>query len=339
MAYSYFCGWDVSKDKLNYCVINSTHQILEQGEVTNSKAAIAKLLKRMARDYDATNGKLLHGVENTGLYTNYLLGSAAMKQYPIWLEDAFQINRSSGRRTDKTDELDAKAIADYVVRFHQTHCKLYELPRQALLQLREVEGIRKILVASKAKIITSSQERNKFRLHNASMGRFETIIKAQIKSLKKAISDLQAIIFDIIQADVELKQLIKIVRSVPGMGPVTGVAMLIETEAFTKVKTAKACASYAGIAPRRQQSGKLLDRVGRSHKGNQAIKTALHQAAHCLIGHQGIWQDCYKKNRAKGMKYRSAINVVRNKICRVLFACVKNGTMYQKKLHLNLQVL
>jgi len=121
---------------------------------------------------------------------------------------------------------------------------------------------------------------------------------------------------------------------VPGIGPKNVLAIIAITEMFNKITTASACASYAGISPHQHQSGSSLKRAGRVSKAaNRELKTAFHQGAQFLIIHPSPFQALYQRLRDKGRSYRQAINAVRNKMIKVLYACLDKNVTYDKKYH------
>lgn len=334
MAYSHFIGFDVSKSKLNYCLLHQG-QILQEGQIANHPLKIKGLFNKLIRHYDLEFSQLLCCCENTGLYTNFLLRTGAHLKLPTWLEDPFQLNRSLGRRRDKSDAIDARAIADYAQRF-QDKVQLYELPSAAVELLEQVHDLRRLLVKFNQQLKTSLQERQAYRLQPTSRAVLQKVAQRQIRQTQKNIKALEAELLRIIEADQALKATYQLARTVPGMGPVTAVSVIVHTGCFKKVNTAKKCASYAGISPHLQQSGQSLNRSARTAKGHVELKTAFHMGAHCLISHPGPYRDLYLRLRAKNKTYRQAINAVRNKVIRVLYACVKNNQPYDKKIHLGL---
>jgi transposase len=118
------------------------------------------------------------------------------------------------------------------------------------------------------------------------------------------------------------------------------IVILVITGLFERIPSAGKCASYAGISPHERQSGTTLrQRFRASRSASRSLKTAFHQGAMSLIQGDNLFNQLYRRLRAKGRSHKQAINAVRNKIIKVLYACLGKDTMYCKKYHQNLQGL
>lgn len=332
MSYSHFLGFDVSKLTLNYCLYDQQRKTLTEGQIDNKVAAVKKLLSQLCSQHQVVAQQLLICCENTGLYTRHLLAIKLDVEVDIWMEDPFQLNRSGGRQRTKTDVVDARLIAEYASRFWD-RADLYELPSAALAAVSQVYGLRELLVDFKRRLKTSTKERFEYDHHAQDNATLAAVVVAQLQSIKDGIKRLEQEILRLIATDERLNKLYSLVRSVPGMGKVTSVALILYTGQFKRVPTARKCASYAGISPHRRQSGSSLNVKGRTIKGHVGLKTALHQSSHCLLAGDNYFKQLYDRLKAKGHTYRQAINAVRNKLIRVVYACVLSEKPYEKKLH------
>ena len=235
--------------------------------------------------------------------------------------------------THKTDTYDTRMIADYAYR-HSDKADLYELPSQALALVCELKGLRSQLVDCKKSLSVSLKERSAFLLYKStSLSAVERVIQTVLDEFKSAIKALEKQILDAIAEDEKLKGICELTRSVPGMGPVRAIEVIVTTGCYRKIPTARKAACYAGIAPHRRQSGTSLNQLGRCGKGHVGLKTALHQSCHCLIGSDNLFRDFYRRKREEKQNYLQAINAVRNKLLHVVYSCVQNGRPYDKKVH------
>jgi transposase len=301
---------------------------------------------------------VLHCVENTGLYTNPLrlasqtageqtaggvpseAQATASTPPPIiqlWCQDALQIKLSTGRQKDKTDMLDAERIARYAYRFAD-QARLYVPRPAALRKLKVAVQQRAKLVAIKKGLGVSYRELTAFALAPVDP-ELEHIMQAQLDSLTQHIAALDRHLLTLITANEELQRQYRIAVSVPGIGAASAPVILALTGGFKEVPTARACASYAGISPHAHQSGTSIRRRGQTSKAsNEQLKTAFHMGVISLLRTDNLWHQLYDRLRQKGRSNLTAINAMRNKTIRVLYACIKNDVMYDKNLHVNLQV-
>lgn len=330
-------GWDCSKAKLNYCLMDPDAQIIAEGEVMNRTRSIKALLLLLQRRHGLSLQQVLHCVDNTGYYSRPILPLADELGLFIWLEDPFQISRSIGRTKDKTDQIDARYHARYAIDFRRK-AKAWQMDRQLTEQLKQLNRQRLLLVRNRQRILTSLQEARAFSLVDFDPTALE-ILERHIAQVNQAIAELETRIDQLIQADVEAAHQYQICRSVPGFGPKNTLVVLVVTGLFNRIKTARAAACYAGISPHQKQSGSSVRRRPKtSRAANAELKTALHQGAMSLMNLDNPFGQLYRRLRQKGRSHLQAINAVRNKMLRVLYACIEKDTMYCKNLHENLQV-
>lgn len=64
----YFIGVDLSKKKLDFCVMFEGKVVYEE-ETANYQSAIMLLLRHLEEDYGIANGQMLICAEHTGQYT------------------------------------------------------------------------------------------------------------------------------------------------------------------------------------------------------------------------------------------------------------------------------
>jgi transposase len=339
MTYQYFCGWDISKLTLNYCLHDLQGRVVQEGQIKNSSSAIAALVKQLHTRFSIAKGAILHSAENTGQYAHPLCQTSAELHFPLWLEDAFQLNRSMGRRREKNDRIDARGIAEYTRRFTDK-AKLYELPSKFQLKMEHLAKVRQHILGNAQRSKTMFQEMQQFSLVPIDTRTVE-IFNEHLQQMKHQLELIeQQIEACIAEADPFIQRKIAVARSVPGIGPKNSIVILVITGLFERIPSARKCASYAGISPHERQSGTTLrQRFRASRSASRSLKTAFHQGAMSLIQGDNLFNQLYRRLRAKGRSHKQAINAVRNKIIKVLYACLGKDTMYCKKYHQNLQGL
>ena len=83
----------------------------------------------------------------------------------------------------------------------------------------------------------------------------------------------------LIDSDEELHKTSAIVQSVPGIGPITATQLIIKTNNFTRVTTAKKCATLAGISPWPNSTGNSDRGCHISKMGDTELKKLLFLCA------------------------------------------------------------
>ena len=64
-------------------------------------------------------------------------------------------------------------------------------------------------------------------------------------------------------SDTTIKRLVELITSVPGVGLVTAIYIVTKTKEFRDISDPKKFACYAGVAPFKAESGKILNRKAR----------------------------------------------------------------------------
>ncbi len=93
--YTYFIGIDISKSKLDICVLESKKVMLEHC-IENTPEAL-KAFQKQLRKMKITPANTLVCCEHTGIYASDLIHWSNNKSgYGLWLEKEIQIKRSIG---------------------------------------------------------------------------------------------------------------------------------------------------------------------------------------------------------------------------------------------------
>lgn len=122
--------------------------------------------------------------------------------------------------------------------------------------------------------------------------------------------------------------LIKLLRSVPGVGLQTAVTLLIEVEDMARFASAKKLASYFGLHPTYKQSGDGQWRARMSKKGRPALRGALYMASLTAIRYDESFCKLYHRFRDKGMNHYQAMGVVMHKLLRTVYGIWRSRTPY-----------
>lgn len=116
-------GIDVAKTKLDYCGLNSDHQILFQAEVPNQPSGV-KAIKTaiLAANHSQKFDKIIIGMEATSVYNvlpsyefNQDADLQALDVQVVTLNPKMTSRFSKVYDDEKTDQIDAKNIAEFVL--------------------------------------------------------------------------------------------------------------------------------------------------------------------------------------------------------------------------------
>lgn len=325
MNYSYYCGIDISKQHLDFCLVDGAGRQLGQYRCGNGSAEIARLVEALPVPEP---GQVLFCAEHTGMYGYGLARVAAGQSLALWMEHPAQIKACSGVQRGKSDPADAARIARYAQRYRD-RAVLAQPETEPLQPLRQLQSERALMVADRAKYkgqLTDQQaymEPGAYRAKSERLGAIIAVFDQQIACIDQKIEQL-------LQADPVLARQNRLLQSIPGVGPRLALAMIVLTGGFTRFECPRAFCCYSGVAPFRWHSGSQTHSRGRvSHRADKRIKSLLHMGALAVIARPGELQDYYRRKCGEGKPKLSVINAVRGKLVHRMFAVIKRNQPYQ----------
>ena len=123
-----------------------------------------------------------------------------------------------------------------------------------------------------------------------------------------------------------------LVDSIPGVGPRTAEAIVTALDAAGRFKNSRQVAAYAGLTPRRYQSG-AMDRQGRiSKRGNPYLRRALNQAAWSAVRSNTYFRAVFLQiSGGRKSRRKQAIVAVMRKMLVMAWAILRDGQAYQPR--------
>ncbi len=123
-----------------------------------------------------------------------------------------------------------------------------------------------------------------------------------------------------------------LVESIPGVGWRTAEAIVTTLDNPRRFTSRRQVSAYAGLTPRRYQSGKM-DRQGRiSKQGRRSLRQALNQAAWSAIRHNGAFREFYLRlGGAQKSRKKQAIVAVMRKLLVLAWALLRDGRRYEAR--------
>ena len=327
MEFTYFIGTDVSKNELDFSVMQGK-SLLFHKEIANTQQNILAFINELVKlpGFDLVSAVFC--MEHTGIYNNHLLACLHKKKANIWLESAIQIKRSSGNIRGKNDKIDSIRIADYAYT-KRDKVRLWAPKREVVQQLAHLAATRSRLIEAKKMLKAPLKEQEAFTTRKIAK-QSTSACRHTLKAIDADLDRTEKEMDKIITTDPELKRLFNLVTSVRGIGKVTATQILITTNEFKSINDPKQYACYAGVAPFTEESGIFKGKGRVSHMANKKVKTLLHMSAIVAIQHNVDLKLYYERkvNQEKKNKM-SVINAVRNKLILRIFACVNQNKPYE----------
>jgi transposase len=294
-------GVDLSKDSLDICDPRRG-----EARVANRPAAVARWLAGLGPEdvivYEATSGcdRLLR----------IALGKAGRPGVRLNPLHAWHFARSLN--LPKTDRVDAAMLARLGA---ERRPAPDPAPDPAREELRELVSRRDQLRRLEV------QEKN--RLSAATHPLVARDIRAALAGLARRIARIEAAIADHLARHPALAAAERLLRTIPGLGPVTTVTLLAHLAELGAVDR-RAIASLAGLAPRAHDSGRYRGRrfLG---EGRRHVRRALYMASLSALRHAGFLADFVARMKAAGKPGKVVLMAVARRLLTIANAVLRTG--------------
>ena len=201
-------------------------------------------------------------------------------------------------------------------------------PSLYILKLRNLFTYRKRLLKMK----TAQQQYIKLLLQTTELIDSSSLIdlcKEQIEIIKAQIRTIEKQVDEVIMAKESLQKNNDLILSIPGVGPVLAVNLLITTRNFTCFDSGRKYAAFCGVAPFAHSSGtSIKGRTRTSPICNRYIKALLTSCVTSLISHDAGIKLYYERKTEEGKKHFVIINNIRAKLINRIFAVIIRGQPY-----------
>ncbi len=324
--YTFFIGVDVSKSKLDACLVSNPkdkkHQYLV---VSNNPRGIAKVIStavKLGFDMQQT----LWCFENTGVYSIPLSSYLTSVNIDHWVVPAMEIKRSKGITRGKTDKTDSRDIAFYA-HTHVYKAECSKLPETEILKLQLLYSERE-KVLSAVLMLKTSKEAEGF-LPAVVLKEIKAINASAIKKLEQTLKSIEKKLMGVVKSSDAIAQHFKLVTSVPGIGKLTAIYLIITTKAFTAFANWRKLACYSGVAPFQYSSGSSIKGRTKVHPlANKKLKTLLNMCALSAKRLDKELKAYYERKTEEGKNPMLVLNAIRCKLLARVFATINRKTPF-----------
>lgn len=291
-------GLDVSKDTVTLHDLASGRR----ATVPNTRPALTEALEALASCELAV-------CEATGGYEDTLLAVLAALAIPAHRADGARVKaflRSHGRRA-KTDAIDAEGLALF------GRERGAELPRWRPAAEDQAELVA-LVERRRDLVVIRAAEKNRRNAPRSASGSalVREDIEAHIAELDRRIGVIDERIAGLVAGSVELAARARVLRTVPGIGPMLAPFLLAGMPELGSLGQGQA-ASLAGLAPHPRQSGKS-DGYRSTRGGRRFLRPPLFLAALAATRADNGLAHFYKRLLAAGKPKRLALVAVMRKI-------------------------
>jgi transposase len=304
-----FVGIDVSKAQLDVAIRPTG----KRESVSNDKAAIKALVKRLGKV-----GPAWIVLEASGGFERQVMHALVCAELPAVVVNPRQVRdfaKATGQLA-KTDRIDAEVLA----RFGEA---VRPLPDAVTVELRALttrrRQITEMIVAERSRLAMASKAVTKR-------------INAHIRWLESELEEVDKDLDRSIRHSPIWKQNEDLLRSVPGIGPVTSRVLLAELPELGKLNR-KQIAALVGVAPFNRDSGTLKGR--RSIWGGRAsVRAALYMAAWVAARRNSVIRKFYTRLLTAGKERKVALVACMHKLLTILNSMIKHKTRWSEKISL-----
>lgn len=301
-----YIGCDISKDRLDVFDPAIGHATAH----ANSAAGIKTLFKACNPDsiliFEATSG-----------CDQALLRACAAAERPfVRLNPLHAWHFAQSLNLPKTDRVDARMLA----RLGAERQPAPHLPQDpARGELAELADRRDQLKRME------TQEKN--RLTKTLSPLIRADIRASLKALSLRIAQFEAEIADHLARSPDLARDAELLRSVPGIGPVTSANLLARLPELGRLDR-RAIASLAGLAPKARESGKYRGkrRVG---QGREVVRRLLYMSALSLWRTPGPTTAALRRMQNAGKPSKVILLAMARKIITIANAVLRDQTPFR----------
>lgn len=291
----------------------------------NQKGFLSLLLWVKKQTDEATGVRFV--MEATGVYHEALAYFLDDKGYKLSIILPNKI--SNYARTLDIKTVTDKTASEAITRFGlERKLDDWQRPKPLFKSLRQLTREKEQLIQIRTMVKNQLHAEQTEAWPNAgSISRFKT----QLALLNKQEKQIKAEIAVLSKQDSQVHSSIQLISSIPGIGTLTAVTILAETNGFELIRNKRQLTSYAGLDVKEKQSGTSVKGKARiSKRGNKYLRKALYMPSLTAIRHNEWFKTVYARLISKhGIKMKSAVAIQR-KLLELAYIIYKTNTPYNK---------
>lgn len=286
---SHYVGLDVSLKITHLCVVDRDGRVLARAREGTQPGLLATAIRRLAPQAERV-------VLETGGQSSWLHQGLVAEGVPAVIVDARRAHAALKVQMNKTDANDAEGLAQLA---RTGWYAAVAAKRPETRRLRALLAARQLLAAQRREI--ENQARALLRGFGLAVGRvsrrgFEervgTLVAAEpdlIPALEPLLAARRGLLAQIDMLDKRLKAAARRsetairMMSVPGVGPMTALAVMTALDDPTRFSKSASVGAYLGLTPRRHQSGESGWTGRISKRGDPLARHMLYEAANSLM--------------------------------------------------------
>lgn len=325
------CGIDVAQNELVVCLgrlfDDFTPELYAHRSFQNSAKGFSSLLV-WVKKWTVPEVPIRFVMEATGVYHEklaYFLHENGQQLTVVLPNKISNYFRTLDVKTI-TDKTAAEAIARFGL---ERNLDSWEPPSPIYKRLRQLTRERDQVVQMRTMAKNQLHaEKAEAEPNDSSIKR----IKALIALLNKQEQEIKKELAALVKQNEEVKRKVDLITSIPGVGALTAVTILAETNGFDLIRNKRQLVSYAGLDVREKQSGTSVKGKPRiSKKGNKYLRKAMHLPAWAAIRSNSRFKAIFTRLLQRhGIKMKAAVAVQR-KLLEMAYIIFKTDQPYDQE--------
>lgn len=271
--------------------------------------------------------KVRYVMEATGVYHERLAYHLSDQQQEVSIVLPNKI--SNYFRTLDVKTITDKTASQAICRFGlERKLEVWQKPKKIFKDLKQLTRERDQLIDDRTSL------KNQLHAEKAEAFPNDSSIKRLTKRMQlinKQELEIKAELADLVKKDTELVKKINTITTIPGVGKLTAVIVLAETNGFELIKNKKQLVSYSGLDIKLKDSGTSIKGKPKiSKKGNRHLRKAMHMPALSAMRfnehHKAVFVRLVSKH---GIKMKATVAVQR-KILELIYTIFKTDKVFDK---------
>lgn len=285
-----YAGLDVSDKTTHICVVDGEGVVVRRDVVASDPEVLAKWLKRHCPS-------LARVVLETGALSTFLYHGLIERDVPAVCICARHAKKALSARVNKSDANDAESLAQLSrtgwfkavhMKAEGTHIDRAALKvREQLVKSRnacanQLRGLLKLFGLRLGQVTTPGKRAERLAALFAQKPELKPVMTPLIQSLEALEAQIGSSTKQL-TARAATDPVATRLMSVPGVGPIAALTYVSSIEDPARFARGRDAGAFAGLVPRRNQSGER-DYKGRISKaGDPMLRHALYEAANSLL--------------------------------------------------------
>jgi transposase len=334
-------GLDLGDRHSHYCMLNEQREVIGQGRIQTSEAGLSKHFPGATRMRIALEA---------GTHSPWVSRLLRKLGHQVIVANPRKL-RAITSSESKNDRNDAEKLARFAAQDPKLLSPIQHRSEQRQLDLNLIKA-RATLVRARTMLINALRGLVKSaggRLPSCSTECFAERVRAAIPAPLRAVcapllAQISGLNLRIDELDKHIGKLdkkypeIKLLRTVPGVGPVVASCYVLTLDGPDAMETNRQAGAFLGLRPRQGQSGDSDPQRGISKTGNTYLRSLLVQSAQYILSRHGAdsalrrWGLKLAASGGKRGKKRAVVAVAR-KLAVMLHSMWKNKRSFEPFVH------